>query len=353
MDAPKPRLLQMMLSTQSGGAETFFEKLCIGFSNASVPQCVVIEPNPELEKLFLAYTNIEVVPIRFGGLRELSAKKALRKAFEGFKPDVALTWMNRASRRVPAGYCPVVGRLGGYYKLKHYQNCSHLVGITPDLVDHIRANGFVTESTSLIPNFGEVATSTEEPSAARERIRNDCNINENTTVLLALGRLHTVKAHDVLIEALAKLERVELLLAGEGPLRSALQTLAQSLGVADRVHFLGWRRDVAELFAACDISVFPSRYEPNGTVVMESWAQGRPLVASKAKGPEWLVDDKVNGLLFEIDSVDGLTACLRRVMDDPAFAQELVVNGKRKFEEGFTREHIVQEYLNLFASLRT
>ena len=346
------RLLQMMLSTQSGGAETFFEKLALAFAEAGVRQCLVMEPDGERERLFRGLSGVEVVPVAFGGLREWGARRALRAVFREFRPDVCLTWMNRASRRAPRGFCPVVGRLGGYYKLKHYRRCDHLVGITPDIVAHIKSGGWPEEAVSLIPNFGEVADAPGDSGETRESVRDALGAGSDRTVLLALGRLHGVKAHDTLIRALARQgPEVVLWIAGEGPLREELERLAESLGVADRVRFLGWRRDVGRLFAGCDISVFPSRYEPNGTVVMESWAQGKPLIASRAKGPEWLVDDGVNGLLFEIDAVDELAEKLDLLVGDAALRARLVENGLAKWREGFSKEAVVGRYLELFGRL--
>lgn len=348
----QPRLLQMMLSTQSGGAETFFEKLAAGFAAAGVPQMLVTEPEDERTAQLSSLPGVEVRTLRFGGFREPFAQVKLKGIFREFRPDIALTWMNRASRRVPKGLCPVVGRLGGYYKLKHYQNCDHLVGITPDLVAHITGGGWPAEQASLIPNFGEVIDEAFDAAAARRDIRTGLNIPMDMPLVLALGRLHEVKAHDTLIRALALLERpVALMIAGSGPLLDSLQALAASLRVSDRVHFLGWRKDIGQLFAASDISVFPSRYEPNGTVVMESWAHEKPLIASRAAGPSWLVDPEKNGLFFEIDSVDELAEQMQRVIDSPDLVRALVAGGREKFNAGFTREAIVQEYLNLFGSL--
>lgn len=349
----KPRLLQMMLSTQPGGAETFFEKLALAFADSGIPQCLVIEPDAEREALFAAYPQVEVVPIRFGGLREWSARARLKCAFERFSPDVALTWMNRASRRVPRGFCPVVGRLGGYYGIKYYRNCDHLVGITPDLVDHIRGNQWPEDRLSLIPNFGEVASEVRDTEGARLNVRAEIGIGSDKPLLLALGRLHEVKAHDVLIQALAQLNDVELMLAGEGPLEGELRSLTERLNLGDRVHFLGWRRDIGDLFAACDISVFPSRYEPNGTVVMESWAHGKPLVASRAKGPDWLVDDGENGLLFPINDVAACAASIQRLIDDPELVKHLVEGGRLKWQRSFSREAVVAQYLELFEQLHS
>ena len=156
MDSSLPRILQIMLSTQEGGAETFFEKLAFGFDARGIEQHLVIEPFPTRETRLAALENATVGPIRFGGAGRLRAARRLKAAIGQFRPDVILTWMNRASRRVPAGLtCPVVGRLGGYYPLRHYQRCTHLVGITPDLVEHLTVNDWPADRSTMIPNFGE------------------------------------------------------------------------------------------------------------------------------------------------------------------------------------------------------
>jgi len=347
-----PRILQMMLSTQEGGAENFFEKLALGFDSHGYTQSLIIEPIPtRIERLSKAQ-NAALTPIRCGGLQRIFAHRKIREAISTFQPDVILTWMNRASRRVPKNLsCPVIGRLGGYYKIKHYQNCTHLVGITPDLVTHIQKSGWPSEKSSFIPNFGETPNSISNPDVARAEIRNQLSISPDACVLLALGRLHAVKAHDTLFKAMAATQNTELLLAGEGPLRTELEQLASTLGISKRVHFLGWRRDVENLFTAADISVFPSRYEPNGTVVMESWAHRIPLIASQAKGPEWLVEDGTNGLLFPIDDIQALTASIEKVRNSPELTNHLITNGHRTFESQFSQKVIIDSYLNLFAKL--
>ncbi len=353
MEKNKPlRILQLMLSTQEGGAENFCEKLIFAFDERGIDQKVIIEPFPIREGRLSHAKNLVVDPIRFGGINRLFAKQKLRRSIDSFEPNIIVTWMNRASRRVPAGLpYPVIGRLGGYYKLRYYKNCSHLVGITPDLLRHIRDNGWPEESSSLIPNFGETPRPLNDPEIARHSMRSEHNIPMDATVILALGRLHEVKAHDVLLKSLANIEKAHLLLAGDGPLRSFLENLAAELGISDRIHFLGWRNDVAYLFATADISVFPSRYEPNGTVIMESWAHQTPLIASRSKGAEWLVDNEENGLLFPIDDVPALQKSIERLINDPALSASLVSGGNTKFSNSFSKEKVVNEYLALFTSL--
>jgi len=347
-----PRILQLMLSTQEGGAENFCEKLTLAFDQRGIEQKIIIEPFPAREKRLSYAQNLTIDPIRFKGINRLFAKGQLRRSIDTFRPDIVLTWLNRASRRVPSGLsCPVVGRLGGYYKIRHYKNCSHLVGITPDLLRHIRANHWPEKHSSLIPNFGETPNPLKDPAATRRSIRGEYGIPMDVPVLLALGRLHKVKAHDTLLKSLANVEKAHLLLAGDGPLQSGLQTLAAELRLSNRVHFLGWRSDIAQLFAAADISVFPSRYEPNGTVIMESWAHQKPLIASRSKGAEWLVDHDKNGLLFPIDDVAALQTSIEKLIDDPILAGKLVVGGTEKFSQSFSEEKVVGDYFALFSSL--
>ena len=340
----------MMLSTQLGGAETYFEKLSAAFAEAGVHQCLVIEPDKDRAELLGELPNTKVVQMGFGGMRKYLAPKRLRRVCSEFKPEIALTWMNRASRRAPTGFCPVVARLGGYYKLKHYQNCDHLIGITPDLINHLVTSGWPAENTSMIPNFGDTCWR-DGGSPEGAELRKELGIADDQTVLLALGRLHRSKAHDVLLQAMTRVDGTTLLLAGEGPLREHLVGLAVELGIQDRVHFLGWRRDVAHLFDACDISVFPSRYEPNGTVVMESWANGKPLIAARAKGPEWLVEDGVNGLLFDINNVDQLSDRILELKSSPELSARLVEEGRCKFEASFSKDGVVASYLDLLRRL--
>ena len=107
----------------------------------------------------------------------------------------------------------------------------------------------------------------------------------DAVVLLTLSRLHEKKGLDILLQGLVDLPRCVAWLAGDGPLEGELKAMAARLGVADRVRFLGWRTDRGALLRAADICVLPSRWEPFGTVMLEAWAAGTPLVAAASQGP--------------------------------------------------------------------
>ncbi|GGB97407.1 glycosyl transferase [Marinobacterium zhoushanense] len=345
------RLMQLMLSSQNGGAETFFEKLTLALADAGVQQCVVIEPDPRRESLFAGHPNLEVKLLRFRGLHEPLGRVRLNLLMRRWQPDAMLTWMSRAIKRAPTGYCPLVARLGGYYRVERYRKSDRLIGNTPDIVRYLQAEGIPAEKAQYIPNFGELAPCELDAETARTRLREELKIPAAHHILLALGRLHEAKAHDTLIDALSKTENTTLLIAGDGPLKAQLEEQIEHLGLNTRAHLLGWRQDTGYLFKACDIAVFPSRFEPFGNVVVESWAQRRPLIAAASAGPGWLISDNVDGLLVPIDDSDELAAAINRLIADPALGERLVEAGYHTYREKFSREAVTEAYIKMFTEV--
>ena len=127
--------------------------------------------------------------------------------------------------------------------------------------------------------------------------------------------------------------------------------MAARLGVADRVRFLGWRNDRGALLRAADICVLPSRWEPFGTVMLEAWAAGTPLVAAASQGPSALIEDGGNGLLVPVDDAAALAAAIRRLMAEPALKAHLIDRGRADYQQGFTREAVTERMLALYRQL--
>ena len=337
------RVIQVMAGAAVGGAEAFFERLVPALSRAGLEQRALIRSDPaRAARLESAAVTTLQAPFR----RHLDGRtrRLLRDEVAKFRPDLVLCWMSRAASLCPVGATLHLGRLGGYYDLKYYRGCDHLIGNTPNIVDYIRRAGWPAERAHYLPNFVEER---HQPPVARASL----DTPADAPLLLALGRLHRNKAFDVLLYALADLPDAYLWLAGEGPERGRLERLAAKLGVAPRVRFLGWRADGPALMASCDLVVCPSRHEPLGNVVLEAWAQGRPLVAAGAQGPAGLIRDGVSGLLVPTEDAAALTAALRRALDDPALAGRLTVGGRAAYEAEFTAAAVVQRYLTLFQRL--
>jgi glycosyltransferase involved in cell wall biosynthesis len=146
-------------------------------------------------------------------------------------------------------------------------------------------------------------------------------------LLGAVGRLSPEKGHAHLLRALPAILRAlpgaGLVLAGEGGQRRALEEEAGRLGVADRVEFLGQRRDVARVLAALDLFVQPSLYEGFGLSLLEAMAAGLPVVASRVGGIPEIVDDGESGVLVPPGDPDALAAASIAILLDPATARRL------------------------------
>ncbi len=338
------KVLQAMAGGEVGGAETFFVRLAGALVRAGVDQHIVIRRHDARAKA-LRDAGLDPVELAFGGPFDRTTTGRLAAEIEAFAPEIVLSWMNRASRycaRARQGRRPVqIGRLGGYYKLKYYRGCEHVIGNTPDIVDHLRRQGWPAERAHFVPNFVDA---TPAPPVGRPEFATPMD----GPVLLALGRLHRNKAFDVAIRALVELPDVVLWIAGEGPERGALGALAERLGMAERIRWLGWRDDVAALLAAADVLVCPSRIEPLGNVVIEAWAHGCPVVATASAGPAWLIENEVSGLITALEDANALAAAVGRVLGDTGLAARLVDAGRAAYRARFSEPAVVEQYIELF-----
>lgn len=340
------RLMQTLAGGDVGGAEEFFVRLVLALHRAGVAQRIAMRPNDARGDRLRA-AGVETLHLPFGGMLDRRTVPGLAAAIDDFRPDIVLSWMSRATAMTTraaarAALSPVrLARLGGYYDLKYYAGCDHLVGNTPDIVRYLIENGWPEDRAHFVPNFVAASAAAPVPRAA-------LGVPDGVPLLLAAGRLHRNKAFDVLIGALKSLDGVYLLLAGDGGEGNALEGLAYKLGVGSRVRMLGWRGDVANLMATADMLVCPSRIEPLGNVVIEAWARHLPVVAAAASGPAWLIHDGEDGLLVPADDATALAGAIRRLIDDPALAASLAVAGQARYAADYNEDAVVDRYLALF-----
>ncbi len=342
------RLLQAIAGARHGGAETFFVRLAAALQRAGEAQRVLIRRD-RARAQSLREAGVTLAELRFGGPFDLGARFAFRREIAEWRPDIVLTWMSRATRLCPRGDFVHVARLGGYYDLKYYRRCDHLIGNTRAIVEYAVAAGWPRERIDYLPNFVPDARAAASPHAAAAML-------VKPPMALALGRLHPNKGFALLLAALAKTREVRLAIAGDGPLRGPLERLSADLGIAERVSFLGWRENVPELLANADLLVCPSLHEPLGNIVIEAWSAGLPVVATASDGPAALIDDQVSGLLVPLPDQPGggpqaLAAAIERVVADPGLRARLGQAGRRAYEAEFTEAVVVARYRCFFDRL--
>ena len=336
------RLVQLMAGAEHGGAEAFFTRLAIALQRAGQEQRVALRPYPaRIGALRAAGIATVGLPFR-GGLFDFATRRGLRALIQEYRPRVVLSWMNRATSLCPRGDFVHVARLGGYYDLKYYRGCDHLIANTHGIAAYLTANGWSADRVHYLPNFPTVAAA-GAPALTERR--------PDAPLALALGRLHRNKGFDVLLEALARAGGVHLWLAGEGPERAALERQTHKLGLDNRVRFLGWRDDVPALLAACDFLVVPSRHEPLGNTIVEAWAAERPVIASDTAGPAELIVSGESGLLVPVEDVESLASALARFAEDRALRRKLAAAGHARYAAEFSEARVVAAYRALFAKV--
>jgi len=333
------RVAHVLGSAGLGGAEGFFERLCIAQAAAGEHILPVIRREPGRAARLRA-GGLEPVELGFGGYLDLRTGPRLERLLREFRPDVVVAWQNRANRFVPRGRLmggpwPLAGRLGGYYDLRYYRRCDHILGNTQGLRNWFLQEGWPPERAHALPNFvpdlaGAIPAMLPAPAGV--------------TRLLAMGRLHPNKGFDTLLRALAQLPGMHLSLAGDGPERAALGGLARELGVADRVALLGWREDAGALLAGCDLFVCPSRHEPLGNVVLEAWSAGRPVIAGDAAGPVELITPGVSGLLVPREDAAALAQAIAALAAQPERAATLAAAGRAAYERDYAEAPVLARW---------
>jgi glycosyltransferase involved in cell wall biosynthesis len=338
------KILHVIAGAPTGGAENIFLESVLALAEASFAQAVVTRANNAFRLEQLRAHGIEVATAPFDRWLRWRTRRVIEDMCRRFEPDVIQYWMGRAGTFARPGRPTQVAWYGGYYALKRFGHCDFHIGLTEDIVRHIVSQGVAPERTALIRTFADFA-----PMApvARDML----NTPDDVPLLLALARLHWKKGLDVLLKAMPSLPRGHLWIAGEGPMRRELEALTRELGLSERVRFLGWRDDRAALLAAADICVFPSRYEPFGTVMVDAWAAGVPLIAAAAAGPKAYVDHGVNGLLVPIDDVQALAQAINRVLSEPGLSARLVANGRATYQAHFTKAVFLRDSAAFYARI--
>jgi len=200
----------------------------------------------------------------------------------------------------------------------------------------------------LIPNGVELPRA---PLASRQEVRIEVGLPLDAPVAGAVSRLDPVKGVRFLIQALTRLGGVHLAIAGDGPERAALEALAERLGVAGRVHWLGQRGDVQRLLLAFDLFVQPSLHEGLPNTVLEAMAAGLPVVATGVGGTPEAVVDGVTGLLVRPGDPEPLARAISRLLDDPAARQTMGQAGRERVVQHFTVERMVAQTETLYEQL--
>jgi glycosyltransferase involved in cell wall biosynthesis len=339
------RILQVMAGKGNGGAELYSTDVMLSLHQQGIDQCVAMRPDaPRFAELEAA--GLRMAPLRHTGLMLRPWQLLqMRRLIAREKPGIIQCWMRRAASLVRGpGRAATIGWFGDYEDVPNFANCTYFAGCTQDLVRHMQTNGVPAGKCTYIPTFPSVD---DLPALNRATL----DTPADAKLLLTLSRLHPTKGLDTLLLALRDLPDCYLWIAGDGPMRAELESLARQSGVIDRVKFLGWRTDRGALLRAADICLLPSSYEPFGTVILDAWSTRCAFIACDSAGPRAHLQNGINGMLVPAGNAPALAAAIRAVNSDPALRNRIVEAGFADYRAHFTREAVTQQWISYYQSL--
>lgn len=196
-----------------------------------------------------------------------------------------------------------------------------------------------------------IDTEVLERTEDRDRVRMNLGLPTDVPLVGCVAQLKPVKRVDVLLEAVARVERpVGLVLVGDGVERRSLENLVVRLGIADRVRFCGEHPDSCPWLHAMDVFALSSDVEGLPVAALEAMAAGLPVVATRVGGIPEVVHDGVTGLLVPRRDPPALAAALDSLLEDRERAADMGDRGRDRAREEFDERRMVSEIDELYRS---
>jgi glycosyltransferase involved in cell wall biosynthesis len=250
-----------------------------------------------------------------------------------------------ATRRVDV---PLRGPLSRW----KYRSCPRLIAVSRKIAEVLGAHGLAPERIRVV--YEGVPDRPAAPGG-REALA-DLGVPAGCPVVGNVAALTDHKDHATLLEAAAlvraRVPEARFVIVGEGPLRARLEALCRERGLLDRCIFAGFRRDLDRLVPAFAVFCLSSHMEGLGTSLLDAMAFSRPIVATAAGGIPEAVEDGVTGRVVPVRDPAALAGALVDLLVDPERARAMGAAGRRRFEERFTADRMVDETLAAYDGAR-
>lgn len=289
---------------------------------------------------------------------------ALYKWFRQYKPKAVHTHLFTADAwgRTFAWLARVPGIFSTVHSTNAWKSRLHLVvdrflsrfsnaviACTDEVKNAIEKQGISSEKVISIANGVDLQ---RVEAATVVDVRAEYGIPNGSVVMALVGRLHEAKGHTDLLPVLQKLhqnnKKFFCLFVGEGELEDSLKQQVQSLGLAKKVVFTGFRRDVIGILKAIDFLIMPSRWEGLPISLLESMACQSPVLASRVGGIPDVIEHGVDGLLFEQGNAFELESSLNLLIENSELRQKMAIAGLHKIHNKYSAASVAKAYEALY-----
>jgi glycosyltransferase involved in cell wall biosynthesis len=207
----------------------------------------------------------------------------------------------------------------------------------------------------VVPLGFDLAPFAAVDDAARSEARRSLDVPAGVPVVTTVGRLTAIKQHHLFLDVVRRLAAdhptLVAVIAGDGEMRGELEAAAQQLGIAQHVRFLGWRRDLATIYAATDVFLLTSRNEGTPVALIEAMATGVPGVSTDVGGVGDVITSEAVGLMAPFDDAAGLAAAAHRLLADPALRMSTGARARTEVLARFGVERLVADIAAVYRGL--
>ena len=366
------RLVFCISTLDVGGAERQLVQLICGLSRSRYEPTLLVlgtPPRPPQDEL-LSILGEQRVSVQFlnargwrDGPRVLSQ---LRQAFATLRPDIVQAFLAHANvavalaarrTRSPAivtGIRVADERINLHAALSRWTEArvARHVCVSESVRMHaVERMGLDRGKTLVVPNGVDVARMQGVERLPVEEL----GLPAGRRLLLSVSRLDRQKRVDWMLARLprvfARLAEHHLVIAGEGPERRRLERQIRRLGLASRVHLVGWRDDLPRLYAAAEIVLLSSAWEGMPGAILEAMAAGRPVVTTRVQGVEELLGDNAPAQVVAADDTAGFEAMLMHLATDGARREALGSANRARAIRHFSIDAMVTRYEALYTDL--
>ena len=240
-----------------------------------------------------------------------------------------------------------------------------IIATSPQEKEHMRSLVSTKGNIKVIPCGTDISSF---GSVSRKAGRDKLGLNSEDKVVLYVGRFDRRKGIETLVRAVGKEEvkqpNLKLIIAGgstpgrkDGKERERIEGIVEELGLQDITIFPGRveHKDLVYTYAAADVCVVPSHYEPFGLVAIEAMASGTPVVASRVGGLKYTVVDEVTGLLASPQDESAFASAIAQILSNPSWQKQLGANARERVESMFSWDGVAgqldEQYLSELSKL--
>lgn len=362
------KVLHLLTSLAPGGAETNLLALLKHFDHKRFEHAVAFGGGGALEEEFLK-TGVKLIPLSNKSLTFracLNFDKKIRK-IKGFCPDIIHSHLDipnvlgliakyflktklvlhfHGLGIIPLSKLPGRSLNHLFWNLiaKTYSFCDKAISICSFQVPFITQIGINENDIVMIPNGITLSDNSEVGIRPDKKY---CFVN--------VARFFPQKDHDLLIMAFQKANlvnpNIRLLLVGDGPLREECQRKVNSLGLSDKIDFLGVRRDIPEILSSSSCFVLSSKWELHPITILEAMRAALPVIATKVGGIPDTITENETGLLIDPNDVDGLASAMINLSTNPELSCQMGCKGLEKLNSMFSNKLVSQKIEKIYTSV--